>query len=268
MGQVWGIAMMRDEADVAEHVVRHLFEEGLDGIIVADNCSKDGTRDILEDAKKYGNLHVQLDQELGYYQSKKMTNLAHQAAKLGADWIIPFDADEIWYSHPDRLAKVLRDAGPHARVASAPLYNHFPSSIDPEEGCPFERIVYRQPEAGALPKVAFRYHESVQIEQGNHGVYLEGVRPAAHIHDLLKLRHFPYRSAEQFIRKAKNGAEAYAATDLPHTAGAHWREYGAILERSGEQVLIEEVFEKWFHFPAPVTAGLVLDPAPFCRWDA
>lgn len=263
-GLVFGISMMRDEADVAEHVIQHMFEEGLDGIIVADNCSKDGTRDVLEGAKQYGNLVVQLDQELGYWQSKKMTNLAHQAAGLGADWIVPFDADEIWYSREDRVAEVLRNCG--GRVAAARLYNHFPSSIDPDDPVPFRRIVYRQLDSAGLPKVAFRYHPSVLIEQGNHGVFLDGVSRAQWV-DLLELRHFPYRSAEQFVRKAKNGAEAYAATDLPPTAGAHWREYGAILERSGEQVLIEEVFEKWFHFPAPVTAGLVLDPAPFCRWD-
>ena len=31
---------------------------------------------------------------------------------------------------------------------------------------------------------------------------------------------------EQFVSKVRNGAAAYAATDLPPEAGAHWRQYG------------------------------------------
>jgi hypothetical protein len=263
---VWGITMMRDEEDVAEHVIRHMFGEGLAGIIVADNNSKDGTLAALHRASRYGNLIVQDDPEMGYYQSKKMTTLAHQAAGNGATWIVPFDADELWYA-VDRLSITLMNMPEEVRVVRAPLWNHFPSAIDPEGKTPFQRIAYRQLESGALPKVCFRYHESCWILQGNHGVTMEDTRwPEDSVQGDVKLRHFPYRSFEQFMRKATNGAEAYRATDLPPEEGAHWRQYGEILERHGEAAL-RDVFEKWFHFPAPVTAGLVLDPAPYCRWE-
>ena len=78
------------------------------------------------------------------------------------------------------------------------------------------------------------------------------------------------RSVEQFVSKVRNGAAAYAATDLPPAVGAHWRQYGQILDTQGEAG-IEEIFKTWFYREDP-TEGLVihgeqqqalaLDPCP------
>jgi hypothetical protein len=142
--QVWGIAMMRDEEDVAGAVIEHMVGEGLNGIIVADNGSVDRTRQELLDrvdwaAAKGCRLVVQDDPERGYYQSAKMSRLADQAAAEGATWIVPFDADEIWVSHRDRVAAVLREAS--ADVAQAVLFNHFCTRVDdPAESNPFLRL--------------------------------------------------------------------------------------------------------------------------------
>jgi hypothetical protein len=81
----------------------------------------------------------------------------------------------------------------------------------------------------------------VTIDAGNHGAhYPDGIAI-----DLLEVRHFPYRSPEQFVRKARNGAAAYAQTDLPFSTGQHWREYGRLIEEGGD-----EAGEAWFreHF--------------------
>jgi hypothetical protein len=265
--QVWGIAMMRDEEDVAGAVIEHMVGEGLNGIIVADNGSVDRTRQELLDrvdwaAAKGCRLVVQDDPERGYYQSAKMSRLADQAAAEGATWIVPFDADEIWVSHRDRVAAVLREAS--ADVAQAVLFNHFCTRVDdPAESNPFLRLRWRMRRPGALPKVAFRYQKGARIHQGNHGVDLPvGGQTSNHF---LEIRHFPYRSAEQFIRKALNGGEAYAATDLPETEGAHWRQYKALHDGGGDAVLIE-VFNTYFNFLSPIDEGLVLDPAPYLRW--
>ncbi len=270
---VWGVSMMRDEADVAYHTVRHLAGEGLDGIIVADNLSGDATRAELERARtdlangtpweRACELIIVEDDEPGYYQSAKMTALAATAAKEhGAKWIVPFDADELWYTRGDRLGIVLGALGSYVAGVQALLYNHFPSSIDPPGVNPFETIQWRQRVAGALPKVAFRWTPDIVILQGNHAIAgASGMISRGSV----ELRHFPYRTFDQFCHKAQMGAAAYAATDLPASEGAHWREYGAILERHGVSAL-REVYERWFWFLAPVEGGLVLDPAPFCRW--
>lgn len=273
----WAVSMVKDEDDVICNTLLHMAHE-VDGIIVADNLSTDTTREMIEAAKSRAPVPIVVvdDNEPGYYQSAKMTNLARMAHDAyGATWIVPFDADEIWYSRKERISVALASLPEGVVVAPAKLWNHFATALDRDGETVFERMIWRQREPGALPKVAFRWRDDVTILQGNHDVhfghiinggattsFLPGcmVAPA-----VLELRHFPYRSFAQFMTKARNGAAAYRATDLPEDQGAHWRQYGEILERYGEKGL-EEVWNQWFYFPAPVNGGLVKDPAPFMRW--
>jgi glycosyltransferase involved in cell wall biosynthesis len=250
--------MVKDEADVIAGTLAHMADE-VHHLIVADNGSTDGTREILAELATRLPLTVLDDPDVAYHQSHKMTFLARKAAEAGAEWIVPFDADELWIA-PQRVYETVEAS--NANVVTARLFNHFPTAIDPDEKDPFESIVWRQREPGALPKVAFRWHPDAHIHQGNHGVD----RPDAVTVEGLEVRHFPYRSAEQFVRKARNGAAAYRATDLPETMGAHWRAYGDILDRYGEEALVDQVFRKWFWFFSPVDAGMVLDPAHYRRW--
>lgn len=267
--RVVGITMMKDEEDVAFHVIQHMAEEELDLILVLDNGSTDATPQLLEQAKKSAPCPVIIieDDEVGYYQSRKMTDLAVAAADKGATWIVPFDADEVWFSHDDRLGVYLRDWVPaDALAVGGTLWNHFTTDFDLEENNPFQSMIYRHPQVGALPKIAFRPVRRFVIEAGNHSVTQDGQPLPLFDNSRVELRHFPYRSYEQFRSKSVNGGRAYEATDLPHDTGAHWREYYAILQRGGDEAL-RGVYERWFHFPAPVAAGLVLDPAPFRRWN-
>lgn len=266
--KVYAISMMRDEADVARHICLHLAEELVDGIIVADNLSTDGTRAELEAAKAEIGDRLDFvivdDAEPGYYQSRKMSALAALAAERGATWIVPFDADEVWASNQYHLGDFLRGLGPDVWVARATLWNHFGSALDEPGETPFERMVWRHTDVGALPKVAFRWRLGAVVHQGNHGVTLGGFEAATC--GGLELRHFPYRSWEHFERKARNGAAAYAATDLPEDMGSHWRRYGRLLETAGPDALRTEVYERWFWFSDPAARGCVRDPAGFRRW--
>jgi hypothetical protein len=255
--------MVRDEADIIEPVVRHMLGQ-VDRVIVADNGSTDGTREILE------TLDVELldDPEVGYYQSRKMTALAERARKRGATWVVPFDADEVWYSPFGRIADVLTEAvtPPHA-VASAELYDHVATALDPADPNPVTRMQWRRRRPAPLPKVAAQCRPGLVIRQGNHSAHYD-IEPAM-APGLLVVRHFPYRSAEQVIRKIRNGAQAYAATgdDLPADAGAHWRSWG----RFGDDA-IADLFRTW-HWRAQPAAPLrienerqdplIRDPAPW-----
>jgi glycosyltransferase involved in cell wall biosynthesis len=123
---VAAIAMVRDEADIVGSTVAHMLTQ-VDHVIVADNGSVDGTRDIL------ASLDVELvdDPERGYYQSRKMTALAAQARAAGHDWVVPFDADEVWYSPFGRIADVLDGIGVQWLAAPASLYDHVPAGWSP-----------------------------------------------------------------------------------------------------------------------------------------
>jgi len=273
------VSMMRDEADVAETVVRNMLAQ-VDAVIVADNLSTDETPTILArlSAEFPGRLLLVDDPDPGYRQSEKMTALALKARLLlGADWIVPFDADECWYSpFGDRIADVLADVLAQWLVVPAEVYDHVATGADPvDEPDPVRRLGWRRTKPLALPKVACRWRDDLRIQQGNHGADYLG--RATVFDPLLVVRHFPYRSARQLVRKVRNGAAAYAAApELSADLGAHWRQWGALLEAHGEPA-IEELFRSWYGRETPeeplevsgeTLAPLIFDPAPIWREDA
>jgi glycosyltransferase involved in cell wall biosynthesis len=252
---VFAITMVRDEADVVAATVGHMIGQ-VDQVVVLDNGSTDGTRAILSEL----DCVVDDDPERGYYQSRKMTELARQVGAAGADWVVPFDADEIWLAPDGRtVADALVGLEPHFAVATAQMFNHYATGTDPDAGSPVERMGWRTREALPLPKVACRPALPVTIDQGNHAARY----PQCAVADgVLEVRHFPYRSPEQFVSKARNGAAAYAATDLDRTVGLHWREYGELVDRDGEGAG-HDWFREHFYFADPdVDPQLVYDPAP------
>lgn len=252
---VVGICMVRDEADIIGVTLQNMLAQ-VDAIIVADNGSTDDTPDILEGFVDTGCVLLHRDRDPAYYQSRKMSLMAEDAVTaFGADWVVPFDADEAWYSPFGRIADVLMDLE-DATVATAKLYDHVHTNEDPDEGTPFERMGWRRRDHADLPKVACRPAPRVTIEQGNHGASY----PSQVVDGQLVVRHFPYRSPEQMIRKARNGAAAYAATDLPEYIGQHWRDYGRLTDEQ-----ITATFFEFFHVDNPSQSSLIFDPCPTAK---
>jgi glycosyltransferase involved in cell wall biosynthesis len=250
---VVAVFRVKDEADIIVASVTRMLGE-VDCVVVQDNASTDGTRDLLADLAR-GDERVKVldDPDIAYMQSRKMSTLAAFAAQeLGAAWVIPADADERWYSPHGRIADVLADH-PDASIASAELYDHVATARDPGDGDPITRIGWRRREPAPLPKVAVRPYPRVTIHQGNHSASYGDT-----VDDLLVVRHFALRSPEQMIRKARNGGAAYAATDLPEHVGAHWRQWNQL---SDEQ--LGEVFRTYYWSPRPESdPSLIFDPAP------
>ena len=252
--RVVAVTMVKDEVDIVARTVGHMATQA-DHVIVADNMSTDGTRDVLNDLARDLPLTVVDDLEVGYHQSAKMTELALQARlNHHADWIVPFDADEWWYSPFGRIADILNSVGGRQwLVMEAALYDHVATGEDPsieEQPDPVIRLGWRRTEPAPLPKVACRWREDLVIEMGNHGArYVGG---ATKFESQLVIRHFPYRSVEQLIRKIRNGAAAYAATDLPPTYGAHWRQWGEALDDPNRGTeWIEDLFRTWYYREEP-----------------
>jgi hypothetical protein len=238
----------------------------VDAVLLADNGSVDGTREWLREQTS-DRLHVVDDPVRGYYQSQKTSALAAVARDLGAGWVIGWDADEAWFARDGRrIADVLAELPESVRIARADLWDHVATGRDPDDPNPLVRLGWRRADCAPLPKVACRALPGLTIAQGNHGAtYDDGDLPGITT-NLLTVRHYSYRDALQMIRKVRNGAEAYAATDLPEDQGAHWRQMGRM---SDEQIM--DAYRTWFWraSPAyPVTiegerqGPLVHDPAP------
>lgn len=250
------VSMVKDEP-IIERTIRHLLAEGIGLVLVGDN-STDTTADILAQLafEHSGVVEVRaVDQgpPPDYPQSAVMTALAAEAGDRGAQWIVPFDADEIWYSaaRTHTLADTLANQDPTIGVLVAAVWEHVPQPADPVHtpADPFRSMVHRRPELWAWQKVAFRAHRDVTVWRGSHGVTPE---PGRRIEGEVAIRHFPYRTPEQAAAKLDRTEKLHAGLADP-LVGIHVRE-------AVEQVRTGGFAAWWDMTTAP--AGLIYDPAP------
>jgi glycosyltransferase involved in cell wall biosynthesis len=220
---VCAVLRVRDEADIIVPTVTHLLDQGIDRVLVADNLSVDGTRTLLEDLRS-DRVTVIEDDEVGYYQDVRMTALARQAAAMfDAEWILPVDADELWYWPHGTLAEFFATTPDDVVVGTG--WDHIATDDDdPTATNPYLRIRHRRLRPQRLGKIGFRWHPDAWIDYGNHDVFNH---PGRRGNGLL-YRHYQYRTFEQMCRKVRQGKDAYDATDLHATYGAHWRELGGL----------------------------------------
>lgn len=81
--------MVKNEADIIEQTIRHLLNQGVEHILVADNGSTDGTYELLQELSKSLPVHVIQDREVAYYQSEKMTWLQIRSLRLVLSGLCP-----------------------------------------------------------------------------------------------------------------------------------------------------------------------------------
>ncbi len=235
-GEVWGVTMVRDEVDIIEATLDHLLGQGVDQLLVSDNGSADGTLERLrERASGDPRIHVAQDREPAYYQGEKMSRLVRAASRAGADWVIPFDADEFWFARADSVADHLRRIAvefPDAGIVSAAFHHMVPISAVPHEWPETEFVMDSTP---AVPgKVAVRGHVLAGVHVGNHFGMRVGSRHAG-----LFIAHAIFRSPEQVARKVRQGAAAVLLTDPGVEIAPYWRA-GSTLDDAG----ISRVWER------------------------
>jgi hypothetical protein len=197
------------------------------------------------------------DEEPAYHQAAKMTLLARTAWRAGADWVVPFDADELWFADEGRLADRLRQVD--GDVVTAHLLNAFPTraggwGIDPAPHW--------------HGKVAFRSHPLAWLAQGNHQVDRPGVRVDP-LELSLRIAHLPWRSLDQLRRKVRQGSAAYVGVSGSPELGGHWR---ALAAEPDDRVLVHwnalldgrSVEEMHWTPRGPLVAA---DPRRWATWD-
>lgn len=271
MIKLYAVAMVKDEEDVIDHTMYHLVQEGVTGMIIADNMSTDSTRAKIEEAKTriQSNFDVDIeireDNEVAYTQDFKMTTMGRDAVAKGADWVIPFDADELWFSQEGTLQEVLTKYDAMGYVTAKPLYtNHSITAFDPVADNPYESMVYKW----SMPtnfKTCFKSRPDISISNGNHFVYWntpQHTRDENPLMDVIEIRHFQWRSKEHFLKKILNAYKACKA--LPENAdlrgGAAWKEHFLVYEDKGipglEAMFYDQIYNEEL-------GSLILDKAPY-----
>ena len=203
------VAIVRSECDIVESFVRH-NATFFDRLYILDHRSTDTTPDILRRLADDG-LPLALSRE-GYgifYQGPSMTRLIKRACDEHPwDFIIPLDCDE-FLRVPDRptLEAALADLDP-ASTGLSEVVNYIPTgSDDPDELDVLRRIVHRvqtKPDAGEkickviIPGAVIR-QPGFSLNEGHHGVCIDGKPVPKRRVEGLSLAHFPIRSIDQFI---------------------------------------------------------------------
>lgn len=224
-GSVWGVCLAKNEEDIIGHTVQHMLEQGVAGLIVVDNCSSDSTRSILDGiADADPRLHVGTDAETGFYQGRKTSYLAHLAWRAGADWVVPFDADEFWYAPGATLAEYL--GGLQCDQVWCDYRNVYPLVADGQLHLGNGHSVQVDRVASAWMRIVFRTRRWVWVGEGNHALRDSDTLPARGLHML----HFSYRSLAQYSRKVQNGVAALEAAGMDGSIATHWRLWASLTE--------------------------------------
>src|SRR5215216_7890956 len=114
--------MIRNEVDVVRLNILYHSKLGIDRRLIVDNGSTDGTDRVLKELSSRDPQVRWIRDEGPYRQTEIHTELAREAYREGADWVVQIDADEFWHVPEGAFRSLL--ARSKAAVLCAPVL-HF-----------------------------------------------------------------------------------------------------------------------------------------------
>ena len=250
--------LARDDADLIGANMDFHLAMGVDHVIVTNNRSADGTRDIVLDYARRGVATLIDEFDDDYDQSAWVTRMARLATRdLAADWIINSDTDEFWWPGDGDLKATLAAVPSRYGVVRAPRLNFLPMrtlSGDFWREMVWRYVVSRNALGDPLPeKVAHRAAPDITVADGNHAAASPFLEPAEHGGDIVIL-HFPYRSYPQYSAKIANGGPAVARNKRADPGTFHvWRRHYE-LQREGR---LESWYRQLLHGDDPSLEDMV-----------
>lgn len=244
--------LVKDEEEVLEQNILFHKKMGVDGFIITDNGSTDGTGFIIEKYKEKGWVYESIyNPDRGYRQDEfvnKMIMIAKE--KYNADWIINADADEFWFCRKGNYREVLGKSCHN--VISCGVYNMYPNEdvfwkseytinnqIDLSEfDLPKYNLFSTQ-----FDKVIHRTKGYKRISVGNHNVKMK-VKSIGKTEDII-IYHYNVRSKKHFYTKfIIGGKNVFENKDAKYqNIAEHWR-YFYLLSKE-KNFNLEEVYEAY-----------------------
>ncbi len=247
--KIVGITMVRNEADIVDLTIRHHLRIGCDAVLAVDNGSTDKTAGILGRLARHDDRITWTSDPGAFRQSEITTILARQAFEIGADWVVPFDADEFWWCRRDKSLRAFLDDAGGAPAFLAPVVNfvqhrqrrrssrrgllHLRMRAIPVPPAEDARRLVTDREIGFVemlypPKAIFRAGSDVVVPTGNHAV-VSASGPPVETNDLACL-HAPLRSKQVLEAQAEHGRRVSEVSSDPQTAW-HARRWLDLSER-------------------------------------
>lgn len=269
---VYGVlTRVKNECDAIEAFVRH-HAALVDRVIVVDNASQDGTREILDALAEEGlPLTVLADEAIEDRQGELVTYLARAGIRaFELDRLFLLDADEFLHvgsrgALEGALGNFHGDA--HVRM---PRVTYVPEEDASAEAFPvaIRRRRRHEPEQNYKLALAgsFAQSPSTAVSTGSHALHDAGSPIETAIAHAIRIAHYPVRSGAQMETKAALAWTSHVATGNDGGGRAeYWRTLAESYEDGDPAPLRDVAFGYPERIVPVVEAELIADPLTFAH---
>jgi hypothetical protein len=173
--RVYCSAVVRNEADLIEAFVRHNLTV-VDGIVVADHLSQDGTFEILQALVAEGLPLFVARETSPIFNDFALCNrlVRHIFATSDADWVFPLDADEFLKTPARDTLEAMLAAGAAAPVVTIEWHTYVPTVFASDVVTTLRAARRLKSERYGLAKIAVsrQFAQATDLAIGNDHHYL------------------------------------------------------------------------------------------------
>lgn len=261
--------MVKNEVDIIETFIRYHVSI-LDGMVILDNGSTDGTLEIINNLIKEGlPIYMLFDDNPSFDQSAMTTKMLYASlGRFQLDYVLPIDVDEFLITNSNKpIRSELESQLRPDSLFFVSWVTYVPTEIDDmHELNPLKRITHRRNIQHNYDEKVFvpaniASKESIIIRQGNHDIDSAGSKETNRTRlKHINLAHIPIRSEGQAKSKYLVGWLANLARDKQVLFD--WYYYYNIL-KEGKKLMDNDLKEMALKYDVPnkrTNISLIKDP--------